>query len=135
MARFLILLALALAPGLAAAEGCNPPAPLRFAPGASGTVVDGAVPRGAPDCFTLRARAGQTMEVRVDSPERNAALSVWAPGWRLAVDGTAVDITPDPLDTGNGKRFRLVLPRSGEYLLVMGTERGGAPYRMTLSIR
>jgi len=54
------LLALAAAPAVA---GCDKPAPIRFAPGASAADITGGLARGDRDCFTVSARTGQRMAV------------------------------------------------------------------------
>ena len=83
----LILLAMA-APWPALAAGCDRPAPLRFAPCTSGAIVEGGVPRGQPDCWTLNARAGQTLEAHVTSTGNNAVIALHPPGWRLRRDAS-----------------------------------------------
>lgn len=131
----LILLALA-APFPALAAGCNPPAPLRFAPGTSGAEVKGGVPRGMPDCLTITARAGQVLEAGITSTERNAVFQIHPPGWRVNRDAYGgVDVSNRTLTTEDATRARITLPADGTYLIVIGTTRGGADYTLRVSIR
>jgi hypothetical protein len=133
----LALAALALLLPLSAlAAGCERPTPLRFAPGSVGAVVEGGVPRGAPDCWTLNARAGQLMEARITSTENNAVLSLYPPGWRLRRDRSGnTEVEGKAMTAPDSTGTRVTLPSSGDYLLVIGTTRGGADYRLGVAIR
>jgi hypothetical protein len=121
-------LALALAPAAAAASGAaaegSPSAPavepIRFARGASGAGVRGAVVRGERALYSLQARGGQRMSVRIASPERNAVFQVYAPGAAPEVKGSALEVV--------GR----ALPGAGE---VVGATRGNATYRLDIRIR
>lgn len=125
-----------LLPLPALAAGCDRPTPLRFAPGSVGAVVEGGVPRGTPDCWTLNARAGQLMEARITSTENNAVLSLYPPGWRLRRDHAGgVQVEGKAMTAPDSSGTRLTLPSSGDYLLVIGTTRGGADYRLGVAIR
>jgi hypothetical protein len=131
----LILLALA-SPAQAWAEGCNPPAPLRFAPGTSGAVVEGGVPRGMPECRTITARAGQVLEASITSTEDNAVFQLHPPGWRVRQDQFGgVTVSNQTLTTADAMRVRITLPADGTYLFVIGTTRGGAEYTLRVTIR
>lgn len=135
MLRLTLLLLLA-APASALAAGCERPAPLRFAPGSVGAVVEGSVPRGQPDCWTLNARAGQLMEARITSAENSAVLALYPPGWRLRRDRVGEGaIEGKAMTGGDATGTRLTLPSSGDYLLVVGTTRGGANYRLGVAVR
>lgn len=102
--------------------------PIRFAPGASSGTVSGAVVRGERDVYTLAARKGQHMEVRVTSPEDNAVFQILAPGKdQKALQGAG---DGDDARTWNGP-----LPSSGTYRIVVGGTRGNATYKMTVTIR
>lgn len=136
MLRFALPLLALLAPLPAAAQGCQPPRPLQFARGASSAVVEGGVPRGMPDCLSITARAGQVLEASITSEERNAVFQLHPPGWRVAVDQWGgVQVNNRTLTGPDATSLRVTLPADGTYLFVVGTTRGGAGYRLTVSIR
>lgn len=129
--------ALALPAGQALAQA--EPVPVRFARGASSAVLEGAAVRGGRDLYVVEARAGQRLDLRVTSLERNAVIQVWEPGARrrwseglLDVEGRALPGAGEGDDT---RAWSGTLPRSGAYLVVVGSSRGNASYRLAVSIR
>ena len=120
-----ILLAFALSlTSIAAADGMNKR--LRFARGKSSTVVSGAVVRGDRDTYTLGARAGQILGVKIASNEKNAVFQIQdSDGNFLTGVGESDDAT-----NWSGK-----LPIDGDYKIIVGGTRGNASYRMTVSIK
>jgi len=136
LSRLLAGLVLAALAGPALAEPTV--TPIRFAPGASSGEVTGGVERGGRAIYSFGARAGQTLHLRVTAVEQNAAVQIWLPGATLPAGDPAGDITGTTLPgagegqdatTWNGR-----LPQSGTYLIVVGATRGGATYRLRLSI-
>ena len=113
--------------------------PIRFARGASSAAVRGAVVRGERALYSVEARGGQRMSLRVASPERNAVFQVYAPGATVGVNASVLEVAGEALPgAGEGDdatRWTGVLPRTGAYLLVVGGTRGNATYRLTVSIR
>lgn len=113
--------------------------PVRFARGASGAEVRGAVVRGERALYSLQARGGQRMSLRIASPERNAVFQVYVPGAVPDVKDSILEVAGDALPgAGEGDdatRWMGVLPRTGAYLVVVGSTRGNATYRLTFSIR
>jgi hypothetical protein len=137
--RALVFL-LALAPGLAAAQGCDRPAAIRFAPGTNSGVVEGGVVRGDRDCFTITARAGQRMRVEITSVETNAGFQLYLPGWRLSRDADRIlNVDGKPLPgAGDGEdamRWSGTLAAGGAHLIVVGGTRGNTSYRLTVTIQ
>ena len=130
-----ILAGLALAMPAAAEPGVTP---IRFAPGTSSAEVSGSVERGGRAVYSLGARAGQTMRLRVTAVEQNAAVQVWLPGASLPADDTMGEITGQTLPgAGEGQdatAWSGQLPRTGTYLVVVGPTRGGASYTLRVSI-
>ena len=112
--------------------------PIRFAPGTSSAEVSGGVERGGRAIYALGARAGQRMRLRVTAVEHNAAVQVWLPGATLPAEDPMGEITGETLPgAGEGQdstAWSGRLPRSGTYLVVVGPTRGGATYRLHVSI-
>lgn len=93
---------------------------IEFAPGTSGASVSGAVARGTTNRYVLGAAAGQTMSVSLSSVEGNARFSIAAPdGLLIAVEEVATEV---------------VLPADGDYVIEVGTDRGGAEYTLDVTI-
>ena len=132
-----VLLALAAVPAVA---GCDKPAPIRFAPGASAADLTGGLARGDRDCFTISARTGQRMTVtQTDRGEGNIVLQLYRPPWTIApspdgpvVRGTVLKDAEEGRDAGEWSGR---LPTTGPYLLVLGTSRGGGEYRVRVEVR
>ena len=78
------------------------------------------------------------MRLRVTAVEQNAAVQVWLPGATLPADDPMGEITGETLPgAGEGQdatAWSGRLPRSGTYLVVVGPTRGGATYRLHVSI-
>ena len=135
---FAIAAWLGAAPSARAAEPAEP-APIRFAPGASSAQVQGAVVRGERALYTLEARAGQRLTLRIAASEGNAAFQLYAPGARpqtrdfgVGIEGQALSGASEGEDA---RRWMGTLPQTGAYLLVVGPTRGNATYRLTVAIR
>ena len=113
--------------------------PIRFARGASSAEVRGAVVRGERALYSIEARGGQRMSVRIAALERNAVFQVYAPGAKVETNDSVVEVAGEALPgAGEGDdatRWTGVLPQTGAYILVVGPTRGNATYRLTVSIR
>lgn len=113
--------------------------PIRFARGASDAEVRGAVIRGERALYSLQARGGQRISLRIAAPERNAVFQVYAPGAVPEAKDAILEVAGEALPgAGEGDdttRWAGVLPRTGAYLVVVGSTRGNANYRLTVSIR
>jgi hypothetical protein len=113
--------------------------PIQFARGASSAEVQGAVIRGERALYSIAARAGQHLSLRVTALEDNAAVQIYAPGAKpelrdsvLEIAGTAL---PGAAEGEDATQWTGTLPTSGTYLLVVGPTRGNATYRLTVTIR
>lgn len=115
------------------------PKTIRFKPGSHSATMSGAVIRGDRDLYTLRAKAGQSMTVRVTAVEKNAAFSIYQPRAvvRLTPDGWKVrgQALPGAGETDDAERWSGTLPATGTYLFVVGPTRGNATYRLTVTVR
>jgi len=92
--------------------------PIRFAKGTSSGTVKGTT-RGS-DQYVLQAREGQTMTVRVASPQKNAAFEILIDDYTVACRTTE----------WSGK-----LDGAGTYRIFVLATRGSAAYELTVSIR
>ncbi|HMD63080.1 MAG TPA: hypothetical protein VKF83_03790 [Stellaceae bacterium] len=143
MSKPIRALALLVAAGLLAcaaawAQTAETATPIHFARGASRAVISGGVERGGRALYTLGARAGQTLAVRAAALERNVAFQIYRPGFVLPaqrgdeIQGKTLQGAGEGQDT---RHWSGRLPDSGDYLLVVGATRGGAAYRLRISIR
>ena len=134
---------LALVAGLGAPErlrSTDAVEPIRFARGASSAEVRGAVVRGERALYSVEARGGQRMSLRIAALENNAVFQVYAPGAVPRTGDDAVlevagEALPGAGEGDDGTRWTGVLPRSGAYLVVVGATRGNATYRLAVTIR
>jgi len=142
MARVLaLLLALLLLPlDLAgAAEPVPTPKKIFFATGSTRGTAGGHVQRGARDLYSLNASAGQHMTVTLTTPDDNAVFQIYEPGTTLGRDadgvlefhGTSLHVAGDGNDA---TRWSGRLPRTGTYLIAVGSTRGNARYSMDIRI-
>lgn len=92
--------------------------PIRFAKGKSSGQVTGKT-NGA-DAWALRAREGQTMTVRISSPDKNAAFEIMVDDYTVSCRGT---------------EWSGELPSSGEYRITVLATRGMAEYSLDVAIR
>jgi hypothetical protein len=113
--------------------------PIRFARGASTAEVRGAVVRGERALYSIQAREGQRMSLRITAVEHNAVFQVYAPGAEVKTGDFGVEVVGEALPgAGEGDdatRWAGELPRSGAYTIVVGGTRGNATYRLTVTIR
>ncbi|MEP6514806.1 hypothetical protein [Microcoleus vaginatus] len=93
---------------------------IQFKRGSSSAEVKGGVARGEVMIYLINAKEGQTMNVEIQSVEGNAAFKV-------------VDPNTNPVAEGE-KSWSGELPLTGQYQIVVGTERGGASYTLSVSI-
>ena len=100
---------------------------VKFGRGRTTAVLEGAVVRGDRDHYLLEAKAGQRMTVHITSVERNAVLTIFAPGGRKALRGTEEGL--------DAKDWSGRLPRSGDYAISVGPTRGNATYTLEVTIR
>ena len=137
--RLFVLVFTGLIVGVVAhAAPCSAPRTVRFTPGAASGEMHGSIARGEVACLTIRAHAGQRLDVGVHSIENNVVLQIYRPSWRIGqhdgdviVSGTSLPGTAEGTDA---RSWRGVLPIGGTYLLVLGTTRGGGEYRIVIAI-
>jgi hypothetical protein len=137
---FALILALPLALGTAmAAEPVPTPKKIFFATGSTRGMAGGHVQRGGRDVYSLTASAGQSMIVTLTTPDDNAVFQIYEPGTTLGRDadgalefhGTSLHVAGDGNDA---TRWSGRLPRTGTYLIAVGSTRGNARYSMDIRI-
>jgi hypothetical protein len=112
---------------------------IHFARGASSAEVRGAAIRGERMLYSFDAHEGQHATVRIDAAEHNGAFQIYRPPANpvmrdsiLEVDGQAL---PGAGEGDDAFEWTGTLPRTGAYLVVVGSTRGNVTYRLTVTIR
>lgn len=127
----------ALALGIGAAKADERPE-IRFARGATDTVIEGGVVRGDRDIYPINAAAGQTMTVTIEAVEDNAVFQIFPPGTHYSRDEYAIwTFHGQPVRGADGdtRRWTGRLASGGQYLIVVGGTRGNAGYSLRVEIR
>ena len=102
------------------AAGAGVVSDIHFRPGTNGASVGNSVVRGDSDAWFAEAYAGQVMTLQISSIESNAVYDVYSPsGDLLCVEETGSTI---------------VLPESGDYLLIVSGTRGNTTYNLDVWI-
>ena len=115
--------ALHAAPAFAQAKGESVERRVTFPRGRTSATVKGYIPdRLTTHLLKVRARAGQTLSVRLATARRDVDMCVVYP------NGS----TPDG---GCGRGFTGVLPEDGDYSLIVDSKRDKTSYTVTVSIR
>lgn len=99
---------------------------VKFAKGKTSATVSGALLRGDRDIYTVGAKAGQLMSVRITSTEENAVFQIQKTGGEF-LDGAA--------EGEDATEWSGALPENGDYEIIVGGTRGNATYKMTVSIK
>ena len=134
--RWLALVLIFLAGPTQAASEVNP---IRFARGASNAEVQGTVIRGERALYSIEARRGQRLMMRIAAIDRNAVFQIFAPGATMETRDCILEVTgsalPGAAEGDDAIQWSGRLPQSGQYLIVVGGVRGNASYRLTVDIR
>jgi hypothetical protein len=138
----LLAAALALLLGLGAARAAEPvptPKVIFFATGSTRGTAGGHVMRGARHLYSLKAIAGQFMTVTITAPDDNAVFQIYEPGAEVTRDADGLlqfagAALPQAADGDDATRWSGRLPRTGSYLIVVGSTRGNARYSMDVKI-
>ena len=99
---------------------------IQFERGSSSATVRGNVVRGDRDRYYLGAKKGQTMSVKITSPEDNAVFQIYLPGEEKSLKGAG--------DEDDATDWSGELPADAEYVIVVGGTRGNASYTLKVSI-
>lgn len=109
---------------------------IQFARGRTSAVIRGETPPAAFDRYTVAAREGQRMSVRVESEEEAVKFDVYIP----AADPEDYEnyiflTTPNERARWGTTRWSGRLPQTGDYEIEVGSRPGGARYTLTVTIR
>jgi hypothetical protein len=112
---------------------------VRFPSGKTSTLIEQSVIRGESDQYFLTAKAGQKMEVSITALEKNAAFTIYLPGYTAGKDEDGILEIKGATLKGAGEgddatAWKDILPSSGKYLILVGGTRGNATYRLKISI-
>ena len=143
MKTVLAFLALALSfaaeAAVMAAEPIPSPKPIFFATGSTSGTAGGRVLRGERTLYSVSAKAGQTMTVTLTTPDGNAVFQLYEPGTTIGRDNDGVlefhgQALHGAADGEDATRWSDRLPKSGIYLIVVGSTRGNARFSMDVKI-
>ena len=99
---------------------------VQFQPGQNTAVLRGAVRARQLFCYTLRAREGQRMSVRVTSPRNNVRLTI----------EPDVEQDTDPLYGGyDVAEWEMNLPADGNYRIMVWVPRGSSTFNLSVTIQ
>lgn len=86
--------------------------------------------------WKFRARAGQSVSLRMTALEHNAVFRIWCPGAVLHDDAPVEGRLLAPATVYEDlTRWTGKLPETGTYLIVVGPTRGNATYKLALNLR
>ena len=91
------------------------------------TTVSGSVIRGERARHIVKAKAGQTLDVKITSDENNAVFQVYSPGEK--------ETLPRAGEADDAMKWSGKLPADGEYVIVVGPTRGNATYKLSYSLK
>jgi len=122
-----------------AAEPIPSPKPIFFATGSTSGTVGGRVLRGERNLYSLNAKAGQNMTVTLTTPDGNAVFQLYEPGTTIGRDNDGLlEFHGQTLhgagDSEDATRWSGRLPKTGTYLIVIGSTRGSARFSMDVKI-
>ena len=144
--RMRVVVACALAVGgfaaeaaVMAAEPIPSPKPIFFATGSTSGTAGGRVMRGERSLFSVKGTAGQSMTVTLTTPDGNAVFQLYEPGTTIGRDNDGLlefhgQALHGAADGEDATRWQGRLPKSGTYLIVVGSTRGNARFSMDVKI-
>jgi hypothetical protein len=119
---------------------CSKPASVAFAKGANSATYNGGFERDAMDCWTVVAKQGQTLTVKIAAADENASFDIYQPKYEIKKGAEGLDVQGQPLTPG-GQGDRHIdhwsgpLPSSGRYLINILSEGGNVTYELTVSVK
>jgi hypothetical protein len=125
--------------GAFAADPVPTPKPIFFANGSTRGTAGGHVLRGQRDLYSLTAGKGQIMTITVTAPDDNAVFQIYEPDTTVGRDADGIltlagKALPAADNGDDATRWSGRLPRTGTYLIAIGSTRGNARYSMDVKI-
>jgi hypothetical protein len=122
-----------------AAEPIPSPKPIFFATGSTSGTVGGRVMRSNRDLYSVKGTAGQTMTVTMTAPDDNVVFQLYEPGTTIGRDNDGLlefhgKALHGAAEGEDATRWSGRLPKSGTYLIVVGSTRGSGRYSMDVKI-
>lgn len=93
---------------------------IQFKKGTHSAEIKGGVARGTVNTYLIKAKPGQKMNIKIQSPEKNAIFNI--------INSKTKTIVKE------SKSWSGELSQTGDYEIAVGTERGGASYTISVSI-
>jgi len=136
---FLLALLLGATVAAGAAEPVPTPKMIFFASGSTRGTAGGHVLRGNRNLYSVKAAVGRTMTVTITAPNDNAVFQIYELGTQIGRDADGLlQFTGKALanadDGDDATRWSGPVPRTGTYLIVIGSTRGNARYTMDVKI-
>ena len=94
---------------------------IQFKRGTHSAEIKGGVARGTVNTYSIAAKKGQKMKIEIQSLEKNAVFNIIDPNTKTIVK--------------ESKSWSGELSETGDYQIAVATERGGASYNMSVSIK
>lgn len=94
---------------------------IQFKKGTHSAEIKGGVARGTVNTYFIEAKKGQKMKIEIQSLEKNAVFDIIDPNTKTIVK--------------ESKSWSGELSQTGDYEIAVGTERRGASYHMSVSIK
>ena len=94
---------------------------IQFKKGTNSAEIKGGVARGTVNTYLIKAKKGQRMKIDIQSLEKNAVFSIIDPKTKTIVK--------------ESKNWSGELSHTGDYKIAIGTERGGASYTLSVSVK
>ena len=94
---------------------------IQFRKGAHSTEIKGGVARGTVNTYLLAVQKGQTIKINIKSVEKNAVFNVIDSNRKTTIK--------------ESKSWSGAASKTGDYQIDVGTERGGASYTLSVSVK
>ncbi len=118
---------------------CAKPTAVAFSKGGSSATYHGGFERNEMDCWTVIAKSGQTLTVKIEAIEKNATFDIYLPQYQIVKTEDGLDVKGKRLTPGgDGDRHLTkwsgVLPTSGRYLINVLSDRGNVTYDLSVAV-
>lgn len=113
--------------------------PIFFPRGSTGGTAGGHVLRGNRNLYSVTATQGQVLTVTITAPDDNAVFQIYEPDTKVQRDADgALEFVGKALSAVDSRddatRWSGRLPRTGTYLIAVGSTRGDARYSIDVKV-